>query len=156
MTYQEIMAQWKGINRRMWPFFIMPLVSLFAFREFASIGGVVGGLAWAGLVIHAYLASKVYGELADELEAVSALADEIKMSRLEEDLARHGVDMSLIRVVSNQELGNFRFPSRLMFTVKDVGHLVAYDWDKRRFGRYKWPILPYSIDKVVARAKPQT
>lgn len=156
MTYPEIMAQWNGINRKIWPFFIMPAIALTAFAEFATIGGIVGWLAWVGLIIYVVLASKVYGDLVNRLVTVSALADEFKMSRLIEDLGNHAFDMPLMKVVSRQELGNLRFPSRLMFTIKGVDHLVVYDWEKRRFARYKWPILPYSISKTIKRAKHKT
>ena len=156
MTYPEIMAQWNKTNRRLWPYFVMPAIALPAFMAFVDSRLLNPALALVGIVAMSILASIVYGDFADELKAISSLADAYKMQWLIDDLGEHASDMPITRILSNQEMGNFRYPSRLTFTVKGVGHIVVYDWEKRRFGRYKWPFLPYSLDKSIARAKAKT
>lgn len=156
MTYEDIMARWRTVNRRMGTLFVMPFLFLVGFSEFASVDGLNPAIAWSGLILAWILISLVYGDLTDEFYKISSWADAYKLEWLIEDLGLHAENMPVVAIATNQEMGNLRYPSRLVLVMRGCNHPIVYDWQKRRFARYKWPILPFSMTKAITRAQQQT
>jgi hypothetical protein len=136
--------------------FLQPALFLVGFIGLMESRTVPSAWLWLGLIIAVLLCSNAYGRLVDEFYETSALADPWKLQRLVEDLGQLAENMPLMRIVSSQEMGNLRYPTRLLFAVQGYNKPICYNWENGRFIRYKWTVVPLSIDKIIARAKRQT